>query len=108
MASRKREADAQQEAVAQAISSLELGIPERVARASRRADGASTPVPPYADQHLDSELAIESANLFVYDCSEREEATQISPVEPEASSSAQVITPWDVQGGFVDGKQVSH
>lgn len=46
MASRKREADAQQEAVAQAISSLELGIPERVARASRRADGATTPVPP--------------------------------------------------------------
>lgn len=45
LADRKRESDRAQEAVASALSSLELGIPERVSRANARADGATTPIP---------------------------------------------------------------
>jgi tryptophanyl-tRNA synthetase len=45
MADRRRVSERQQEAVAEAMASLELGIPERVARASARADGAKTPAP---------------------------------------------------------------
>lgn len=35
-----------QDAVAAAIASLELGVPERVTRANAKADGAKTPIPP--------------------------------------------------------------
>jgi len=45
MAHRRRQSELTQEAVTEAMSSLELGIPERIARASARADGAKTPTP---------------------------------------------------------------
>lgn len=47
MAHRRKQSELTQEAVTAAMSSLELGIPERVARASARADGAKTPIPVY-------------------------------------------------------------
>lgn len=46
MADRRRQNDLTQDAVAEAMASLELGIPERIARATARADGRKTPVPP--------------------------------------------------------------
>lgn len=45
MADRRRATELNQDAVNEAMSSLELGIPERVARAARKADGATTPNP---------------------------------------------------------------
>lgn len=45
MADRRRVSELNQDAVTEAMSSLELGIPERVARAARKADGARTPLP---------------------------------------------------------------
>lgn len=46
MTHRRRQSEKAQEAMAEALSTLELGMPERVARANARADGAKTPVPP--------------------------------------------------------------
>lgn len=48
MTHRRRQSEKAQEAMAQTLSSLELGMPERIARANARADGASTPIPPSA------------------------------------------------------------
>lgn len=44
MAHRRRQSELTQQAVTEAMATLELGIPERVARASARADGAKTPL----------------------------------------------------------------
>ncbi|KAL8278449.1 hypothetical protein RQP46_009139 [Phenoliferia psychrophenolica] len=87
MADRKRESDRAQEAVASALSSLELGIPERVSRANAKADGATTPIPV---QRTEGHGRAESASF---------------PAGEPAGD--QVVTPWDVQGAVVEGKQVA-
>ena len=34
-------------------------------------------------------------------------AASVAPQDAAAQDAAQKVTPWDVEGGFVDGKQVS-
>lgn len=46
MAERQHEAEAVREAIVDAISSLQLGDPERVLRAIMRSDGSKTPEAP--------------------------------------------------------------
>lgn len=41
---RRRASEITQDSMAAALSSLDLGVPERVARASAKADGATTPI----------------------------------------------------------------
>lgn len=129
MAHRRRQSELTQDAVTEAMSSLELGIPERVARASARADGAKTPTPVQVASV--ASVSYREAHTSLPTLSERTEAVTIevqsptleapnSPssffptnagtVEPAAaaaaSGSAQKVTPWDVEGATIDGKQV--
>lgn len=61
MTHRRRQSEKAQEAMAEALSTLELGMPERIARANARADGAKTPIPPCAALSL--ALAAPAADL---------------------------------------------
>ncbi|KAK4702912.1 tryptophanyl-tRNA synthetase, partial [Phenoliferia sp. Uapishka_3] len=91
---RKRESDRAQEAVANALSSLELGIPERISRANAKADGATTPIP------------VERTEGHSRNSTDVEVEAQGEATEGE-QAGAQVVTPWDVQGATVEGKQVA-
>lgn len=46
MSHRRRQSEMAQDAMAEALATLEFGMPESVARATARADGAATPRPP--------------------------------------------------------------
>lgn len=66
MAHRRRASEQIQDAMSVAISSLDLGAPERVTRANARADGASTPIPPYVSFLLYSPRTVRiSSNVSV-------------------------------------------
>jgi hypothetical protein len=47
MTHRRRQSEKAQEAMAKALATLDFGEPERVTGANARADGASTPIPPF-------------------------------------------------------------
>ena len=113
MADRKRESDRAQEAVASALSSLELGIPERVSRANAKADGATTPLPVcvslFGPSPLDARADLSPATFFPLQWrSQRTEGHSRAESESVQTGPAgdQVVTPWDVQGAVVEGKQV--
>ncbi|KAI5476114.1 tryptophanyl-trna synthetase [Pseudohyphozyma bogoriensis] len=97
MAERRRASTLTQDAVAAALSSLELGAPERVTRANAKADGAKTPVPP--EQSEATTIAEVGAGG----------GDEVDPTDAaaEASGSSQKVTPWEVEGAVVDGKQVA-
>ncbi|SCV71587.1 BQ2448_3175 [Microbotryum intermedium] len=113
MASRRRIDEATQDAVAQAMASLELGIPERVASASARADGAKTPVPPQRTEAVAIEVSspslesADSTNPFSASAAQVEFDVQDADGSSHEAPAAQVVTPWDVQGATVEGKQVA-
>ncbi|KAK4057095.1 tryptophan--tRNA ligase [Microbotryomycetes sp. JL221] len=114
MADRRRLNELNRDAVTEAMSTLELGIPERIARASARADGRKTPVPPERTEAVAIEVTspvLENASFQFPDSSSPNAsglAAAGTPAEPkDASATGQKVTPWDVQGAVVDGKQVA-
>ncbi|SCZ89105.1 BZ3500_MvSof-1268-A1-R1_Chr1-1g00958 [Microbotryum saponariae] len=113
MASRRRIDEATQDAVAQAMASLELGIPERIARASARADGAKTPIPPQRTEAVAIEVSSptlessDSNNPFSAAAAQADLDAQAVAGASSETPAAQVVTPWDVQGATVEGKQVA-
>ncbi|GAA5840453.1 hypothetical protein JCM9279_007330 [Rhodotorula babjevae] len=96
MTHRRRQSEKASEAMAETLSSLELGMPERVARANARADGASTPQPPTQTEGNVSESGATS-----------EEPPAVATASGSAQGVEQVVTPWDVQGATVDGVQMA-
>ncbi|KAM0754079.1 hypothetical protein T439DRAFT_171190 [Meredithblackwellia eburnea MCA 4105] len=107
LAERQRENDRHQEAVAAALSGLELGAPERITRANAKADGATTPIPPERTegQPTDPEgVPLSPGGSAAPTFPSVGETAAAAATVPAAG--AQVVTPWDVQGAVVDGKQV--
>ncbi|BGP50216.1 tryptophan--tRNA ligase [Rhodotorula kratochvilovae] len=100
MTHRRRQSEKAQEAMAQALATLELGMPERIARANARADGATTPLPPTRTEgqvSMPSTPALELA----------EPIASASDAAGAAAGVEQVVTPWDVQGAVVEGVQMA-
>ncbi|TNY21167.1 proline-rich-protein [Rhodotorula diobovata] len=100
MTHRRRQSEKAQEAMAQTLSSLELGMPERIARANARADGASTPIPP-----VQSEGTVSVPTTPAVELDEPPAVATASGSAAQAGAE-QVVTPWDVQGAVVEGVQV--
>ncbi|KAM0790708.1 tryptophan--tRNA ligase [Microbotryomycetes sp. NB124-2] len=108
MADRRRMNELNRDAVTEAMSSLDLGIPERVARASARADGSKTPVPPERTEAIAVEVTspvLESAPFKFPDTASSSSAAAAEA--DDAQEAQQKVTPWDVQGAVVDGKQIA-
>ncbi|GJN92526.1 hypothetical protein Rhopal_005556-T1 [Rhodotorula paludigena] len=94
MTHRRRQSEKAQEAMAEALSTLELGMPERIARANARADGAKTPIPPVQTE----------GHVSVPSTPSLEEPPAVAT---SSGAAAQVVTPWDVQGAVVEGVQMA-
>ncbi|GAA5935080.1 hypothetical protein JCM3775_004696 [Rhodotorula graminis] len=97
MTHRRRQSEKASEAMADTLSTLELGMPERIARANARADGASTPQPPYQTE----------GNISASATPALEEPPAVATASGSAQGVEQVVTPWDVQGATVDGVQMA-
>ncbi|GAA6003421.1 tryptophan--tRNA ligase WRS1 [Rhodotorula paludigena] len=94
MTHRRRQSEKAQEAMAEALSTLELGMPERIARANARADGAKTPIPPV---QTEGQVSVPSTPSL----------EEPPAVATSSGAAAQVVTPWDVQGAVVEGVQMA-
>ncbi|GAA5899734.1 hypothetical protein JCM8208_004549 [Rhodotorula glutinis] len=97
MTHRRRQSEKASEAMAETLSTLELGMPERIARANARADGASTPQPPSQTE----------GNISAPATPALEEPPAVATASGSAQGVEQVVTPWDVQGATVDGVQMA-
>ncbi|KAK4052371.1 tryptophan--tRNA ligase [Microbotryomycetes sp. JL201] len=109
MADRRRMNELNRDAVTEAMSSLDLGIPERVVRASARADGSKTPVPPERTEAVAVEVTsptVEAAP-FKFPPTSDADADAATTNGNDSQKQQQTVTPWDVQGAVVDGKQIA-
>lgn len=96
MSHRRRQSEMAQDAMAEALATLEFGMPESVARATARADGAATPrPPPQTEGHVSPSTP------------STEEPPAVATASGSAQGVEQVVTPWDVQGAVVEGVQMA-
>lgn len=86
MTHRRRQSEKAQEAMAEALSTLELGMPERIARANARADGAKTPIPPFVALSLP--LVEPAADFIVSHLQCADRGPRLGPVNALARGAA--------------------
>ncbi|BGP18464.1 hypothetical protein JCM10213_003196 [Rhodosporidiobolus nylandii] len=99
MTHRRRQSEKAQEAMAAALATLQLGDPERIARANAKADGMATPIPP---RQTEGNVSMPSTPALEID-----EPPAIAEVPVSSKAAEQVVTPWDVQGAVVEGVQMA-
>lgn len=99
---KKKLADLQAQLVTETLSKMQLPNPERVDHVQNGPSSASA-----ATSQPAIPVPAPNGNVTQTDQALLSEPTQASAEAASTSANQQVVTPWDVEGAIVDGKQVA-